>query len=223
MEAAHNDPHVQAAASAFLRAPVRGMVKILATSLYTFLPSVNHRAIVIAAGIDNEFHPAAYEMMAATNAIYGMDSGTREAPGPRSYARGAVLEQIGEALLRLRRPSLLTEQCVGPLDGRSWTNGMSDSIDFCVPDAPQELWDAKSDVYTIKSKHLNQFDLLLDMADPGSIAGFITLDERITLVEHLAEFRGFRHPLYAYVYENFETMSYEMPITRVDALAGGGT
>ena len=219
MEAAHNNPNVQAASDAFLGAPVRGMVRILARSLYMYLDPARHRAIVLAAGIDNVHHSRAYQMLAATNAIYGMDPGTKTDPGPRSYARGAVLEKIGEGLLRVRRPNLLTEQCIGPLEGAFWTDGKSDPIDFFMPEAPQEFWDAKSNVLMIKSKHLNQFDQLLDLAATGSMAGFITLDETINLAEYLADFHGFRHPVYAYAFENFEAMAYERPLTRVDAAA----
>ena len=219
MAAAHQNEYVIEAAGAFLAAPVRGMVELLAKCLYNYFPARDHRAIVLGARMDSVYHPLAYQMLAATNAIYQMDRGTRDEPGPRTYARGAVVEQIAEGLLRVRKPELLTEQCVGPLDGKHWKNEKSDSIDFVVKDAPQELWDAKSDIFTIKSRHINQFDLLLDIADAGAMAGFITLDERATLVDFLSDFTGFRHPLYAYVFENFETMTTARSITRVDSWA----
>jgi hypothetical protein len=213
METAHLDPEVQNASQAFLQAPVRGMVKVLAISLYNYLRPADQRPIVLDAGIDNAMHPMAYQMIAATNAIYRMD------PVPRGYARGAVIEQIAEALLRERKPHLLTEQCIGPLEGNHWTNGKSDSIDFYMEDAPQEFWDAKSDSYKIESRHINQFDQLLGLADPGAMAGFITLDDTATVVDRLDGMRGFTRPIHAYTFENFETMARDRPLTRVDSWA----
>jgi hypothetical protein len=219
MDRAHRDPHVLAASRAFIHAPVRGMVQILARTLYSFTDPSYHRSIVLNAGIDNAVQPMAYQMLAATNAIYAMAQGTFDDPGPRTYARGAVLEQIAEALLRVRLPSLLTEQCIGPLDERIWANGKSDSIDFYMPDAPQEFWDAKSDIYSIQSRHVNQFELLLELADPKAMAGFITLDDRAALVDSLSELRGFTRPIFAYTVENFEEMARDRPISQVDSWA----
>jgi len=155
--------------------------------------------------------------MDATNAIYDLDYGTDDDPGPRRYARGAVIEQIAEGLLQIRRPSLLTEKCIGPLDERWFRNGRTDPIDFFTPDTPQEFWDAKSAVMRIKGPQVHQLNLLLEMADYGSMAGFITLENRIDLVDSLAEFTNFTQPLHGYVYENFETMADEGPSERVDS------
>ena len=193
------------------------MVTILSESLYSFYETREWHSIVNSSRLDNAYHEDAYDMLGATNAINRLDPGTSEIPGPLKWARGAVIEQIAEGLLRIRRPKLKTEQCIGPLNARhGWTDGKSDSIDFFAEEAPQEFWDAKSYTRTIKPRHVNQFNLLLDMADYGSVAGFITLEERAIIVSNLSEFTQIEHPLYAYSYENFETMQDERPITRVD-------
>jgi hypothetical protein len=195
------------------------MVAILAKCLYTVIPAHIQRSVVVNAGIDNGFHPLAYQMMTATNAICRLDYGTDDRPGPRRWARGAVIEKIGGALLRVRRPDLLTEQYVGPLDPKDWKDGVSDSIDFVAPDAPAEFWDAKSVVGRIKSHHIHQFEVLLDLAGAGSMAGFITLEGVADLADRLDGWLGFTKPIHAYTYENFETMVRDRPVTRVDSWA----
>jgi hypothetical protein len=189
------------------------MVSVLATALYSYYAPAKQRPILMTAGIDNAVHPLGYQMISATNEINKMDLVSRR------YARGAVLEQIAEALLRERKPNLLTEQTLGPLEGAYWKGGRSDSIDFYMSDSPQEMWDAKSNIYMIKSRHINQFDLLLGLADRGAIAGFITLDARADLVDHLSKFKGFTRPIHAYTFENFEEMARDRPITQVDSWA----
>jgi hypothetical protein len=219
LEAAHNDPNVEAAAVSFLRAPERGMVKVLRISMYNYLAPARQRSMILSNGLDNAKHPFAYEMIAATNAICQMDPGTQEVPGPRRYARGAVIEKIADALLREREPSLLTEQCIGPLEGSGWRNGMSDPIDFYVPQEPHEFWDAKSNVWKIRGEHINALNQLLGIAGPTAMAGFITLWEREVVADSLSEFTNFEKPLYAYTFENFEQMSYGRPLGRVDVHA----
>jgi hypothetical protein len=219
LDIAHKDPRVQAAADAFLQAPVREMVKLLRLCLYHYYPPNRHRTLILDAGIATDQHAYAYEMIAATNAIYGMDPGTPEEPGPRTYARGAVIERIAEVRLRIRRPGLLSEQCIGPFDKKYFKTGMSNPIDFFAPETPQEFWDAKSSMLKVKGPQVHQLNLLLGMADYGSVAGYVTLWEREVVVGDLMEFANFEAPLYAYCFENFELMSEELPKDRVDANA----
>jgi hypothetical protein len=209
METAHQQPAVVDAAKAFLAAPVRGMVKILSRSLYSYYPDVSHRSIVIAAGMDTSDHESAFEMLRATNAINKLEE------GPRQYARGAMLEKIAEELLKVRLPGLLTEQCIGPLDGPQWTNGMSDPIDFVSDTAPEEFYDAKSAINRIESKHLNQFRLILGLASNDARAGFITLAKASDLADYLAVFQWLEGDVYAYTVEDFEAMADDRPTTQV--------
>ena len=71
-------------------------------------------------------------------------------------------------------------------------------------------------VYRIESRHINQFELLLDIAGPRAIAGFVTLESAVEFADRFEGWVGFSKPIYAYTYENFETMSRERPITQVD-------
>jgi len=215
MQNAHDDQAVLSATAAFSRAPRRGMVKLLRLGLYSKLDPTRHRAIIIVAGLDNVDQPAAFELLDATNAINELPSGSPDNPGPLQYARGAVLEQVSENLLRERLPAVLAEQLVGPLDGAHWKEGMSDPIDFVYPEEPHEFWDAKSDVHKIRSKHLNQFGQILGMAGSSARAGFLTLQPASALADWLEGFTGVECVVHAFTLENFESMAQTREGTRV--------
>ena len=191
MASAHGDEHVRRMATAFLEGPGDGMVKILALVLTSAWNPASHRNMVIVAGIPNEDHELAFELLECGNELWAKPAG--------EFCRGALLEQVTAGLLMRRECAVLEEQRVGPLDPRWWTDGMSDPIDFVLPDGP-EFYECKTNIRKIASKHVNQFGLIHDL-DPLSLTAFVTLQKAATLADWLSEFAVTR-PILAFTWEN---------------------
>jgi hypothetical protein len=192
MATAHKHHAVQTMSKCFLRFRYDGMVKLLAAALtYSFDPH-SHRGMIITAGLPNEAHAAAYELLQASNELWSQDGG--------EFCRGAVLEQVTAGLLAGRRCEVKEEQRVGPFDGKWWADGLSDSIDFVLPDGP-EFYECKTNIKRIGSKHVNQYAIIHEL-DGLSLTAFVTLNKAATLVDWLSEF-AVPVPLMAFTFEDF--------------------
>ena len=191
MDEAHSDEHVRRMSDAFLARPGDGMVKILALALTSPWDPRSHRNMVLVAGMDSDDQPSAFELLECGNELWAKPNG--------EFCRGAVLERVMEGLLIRRDCEFLEEQCVGPFEGTWWTNGMSDPIDFVLPDGP-EFYECKTNIRKIGSKHVNQFELI-HLLDPLSLTAFVTLQKAATLADWLSEF-AVTWPIKAFTWEN---------------------
>lgn len=208
MEQAHADRGVIDAAAAFLAFPSDGMLKLLAMTIHYRYDSRSHRSMILTVGIPTEAHQAAYEFLTAMNSIW--DYGLPDA----AYCRGALLEQIALGLVG-RRPGpivVLPEQRVGPFPDPPWDDGLSDPIDYVLPEAP-EFYECKVGVHWIKSKHVEQFRLIKEL-DPASVTAFVTLAKAATLTDLLTEFLD-TPPIHAFTLEDFLALSEGPPTTQV--------
>ncbi len=200
MDQAHADRGVTDAAAAFLAVPSDGMLRLLAATIQNRYDARSHRDMILTAGIPNEAHHHAYDLLAAMNSIW--DDGRPDV----HFCRGALLEKIALGLMQ-RRPdpiTVLAEQRVGPFPDPPWDDGVSDPIDYVVPETP-EFYECKVGIFWIKSKHLEQFRLIKGL-DPLSLTGFVTLAKAATLTDLLTEFIDVP-PIHAFTLEDFLALS----------------
>jgi len=192
MSAAHAHDAVRTMSDRFLTFPYDGMVKLLAAALTSPFDPRSHRGMIITAGLPNEAHAAAYELLGAANALWAKDGG--------EFCRGAVLEQVTAGLFARRGCEVKEEQRVGPFEGDWWADGLSDSIDFVLPGGP-EFYECKTNIRMIKPKHVNQF-AIIHRLDALSLTAFVTLATAAMLANWLSEFKA-PVPLMAFTFEDF--------------------
>ena len=196
MTVAHRHTAVRTMSERFLRFPRDGMVKLLAAALTQPFDPHWHRGMIITAGLPTEAHVAAYELLRAANELWAQTGG--------EFCRGAVLEQVTAGLLAQRGCEVKEEQRVGPFEGDWWTDGLSDSIDFVLPDGP-EFYECKTNIKMIRPKHINQFAIIHEL-DALSLTAFVTLAKAATLADWLSDFKA-PVPLMAFTFEDFLGMS----------------
>ena len=192
MTAAHENEAVRTMASCFLRYPLDGMVKLLAAALTHPFDAVRHRGMIITAGLPSEAQWAAFDLLRASNELWALEGG--------EFCRGAVLEQVTAGLFGGRGCEIKQEQKVGPFEGDWWKDGLSDPIDFVVPDGP-EFYECKTNIRMIKPKHVHQFALIHSL-DSLSLTAFVTLAKAATLADWLSDYAA-PVPLMAFTYESF--------------------
>jgi hypothetical protein len=205
MTAAHGNADVTTVATRFLLYPLDGMVRLLTAALTSPTDPVRHRGMVLTAQLPTKAQEAAFELLEAANRLWPLVDGT--------FCRGAVLEKVTRGLLDGRGRPILEEQRVGPFDGSWWREGMSDPIDFVLPDRP-EFYECKANIKNVESRHTNQF-VLIQMLDPASLTAFVTLQRAATVIDWLGEFPVER-PIHAFTLEDFLSLA-EGPAQQVVA------
>ena len=200
MDKAHRDEHVQTVADRLVSHPSDGMFRLLVTALSSRYDKRSFRSLVLTAGIPNDAHEAAYELLEAADAIYD------KVDPPESFCRGAILERVTEGLLTRRpdveRPDVdvQSEQRVGPFPDH-WDDELSDPIDFVLPAQP-EFYECKMHIKRIEPKHIEQFRIIRGI-DPAALTAFVTTAKAATLVDWLEDRGDTTGPLHAFTYEDF--------------------